>query len=327
MAGLLHAHGYQLVERGEDADLWVLNSCTVKNPSEASLNNAIDRAKALGKHLVVAGCVPQASPSAYGAYSILGVQQIDRVVEVVEETLKGHTVRLLKERKTEGRKLGGAALALPKIRRNALIEIVPINTGCLNQCTYCKTKHARGDLGSYHPDEIVARVAQVLDEGVVEVWLTSEDTGAYGRDIGATLPDLLLRIADVMRPGTRLRLGMTNPPYILEHLAALVPVFMHPRVYRFLHVPVQAASDRVLAAMKREYTRADFCDVVDYLREHVPGITIATDVICGFPTETAEEFDETLALLAQYEFPVVNISQVRIAADIMPFHAGHAWMW
>lgn len=163
MAGLLHAYGYRLVDRGEDADLWVLNSCTVKNPSETSLNNAIERAKALGKHVVVAGCVPQAAPKGYSEYSILGVQQIDRVVEVVEETLKGHTVRLLRERREEGRKQGGAALALPKIRRNKLIEIIPINTGCLNQCTYCKTKHARGDLGSYHPDEIVGRVVQVLD--------------------------------------------------------------------------------------------------------------------------------------------------------------------
>lgn len=112
---------------------------------------------------------------------MIGVQQIDRIVEVVEETLKGNSVRFMGQKKESGKKLGGASLALPKIRRNPLIEIVAVNTGCLNQCTYCKTKHARGDLGSYPPEEIVERVKQAFEEGVCELWLTSEDTGTYGK--------------------------------------------------------------------------------------------------------------------------------------------------
>lgn len=123
--------------------------------------------------------MPQGAPKAsfVQGLSIIGVQQIDRVVEVVEETLKGNTVRLLGTKKQNGKKIGGASLLLPKVRRNPLIEIIAINTGCLNQCTYCKTKHARGDLGSYPPEEIVARAKQAFQEGVVEIWLTSEDTG------------------------------------------------------------------------------------------------------------------------------------------------------
>jgi len=197
------------------------------------------------------------------------------------------------------RKGGGASLALPKVRRNPLIEIIAINTGCLNQviiislvctvvmttpphptppfkwkiwlypslklrlnnrcaykdifywllffdamtnwvfkdwlticdeklmwtyflqCTYCKTKHARGVLGSYPIDEIVARAKQSFEEGVIEIWLTSEDLGAYGRDIGVTLPDLLWKLVEVIPENCRLRLGMTNPPYILDHLVPL----------------------------------------------------------------------------------------------------------
>lgn len=141
--------------------------------------NDIEAAKQSGKLLVLAGCVPQGAPkSAFvQGQSIIGVQQIDRVVEVVEETLKGNTVKLLGTKKKNGKKAGGASLLLPKVRRNPLIEIIAINTGCLNQCTYCKTKHARGDLGSYPPEEIVARAKQAFEEGVVEIWLTSEDTG------------------------------------------------------------------------------------------------------------------------------------------------------
>ena len=124
---------------------------------------------------MAAGCVSQGRPGAdyLKGLSIIGVQQIDRVVEVVEETLKGNSVRLLGSKRAEGRKVGGAPLDLPKVRRNPLIEIIAVNTGCLNQCTYCKTKHARGELGSYPPEEIVKRAEQSFNEGVVEIWLTS----------------------------------------------------------------------------------------------------------------------------------------------------------
>ncbi|CAH0693919.1 unnamed protein product [Spodoptera exigua] len=312
MAGLLAANGYKLTEDKFAAQLWLLNSCTVKSPSEDHFKNEIELGQSKGIHVVVAGCVPQGAPRAnyLTGLSVVGVQQIDRIVEIVEETLKGHTVRLFGQKKTgEGRKAGGASLLLPKVRKNPLIEIIPINTGCLNQCTYCKTKHARGELGSYPPEEIVERARQSFTEGVCEIWLTSEDTGTYGRDIGTSLPELLWKLVEVIPEGCRLRLGMTNPPYILEHLAEVAKIMHHPRVYKFLHVPVQSGSDQVLSDMKREYTRADFEKVVDFLREKVPGITIATDIICGFPGETEEDFEDTMKLCDKYRFPSLFINQ------------------
>ena len=113
-----------------------------------------------------------------------------------------------------------------------------------------------------------------MQEGVVEIWLTSEDTGAYGRDIGVTLPDLLNELIKVIPEGCRLRLGMTNPPYILDHLEAIAKIMNSDRVYKFLHVPIQSGSDAVLSDMKREYTADDFSRVVNVLRQKVPGITI-----------------------------------------------------
>ncbi|CAH1240791.1 threonylcarbamoyladenosine tRNA methylthiotransferase-like isoform X2 [Branchiostoma lanceolatum] len=311
MAGQLAAYGYRITDTPSAADLWLLNSCTVKNPAEDHFRNTITRAQKDDKKVVVAGCVPQGQPrSKYlKGLSVIGVQQIDRVVEVVEETLKGHSVRLFGQKKDHGKKLGGAKLDLPKIRKNPLIEIIAINTGCLNQCTYCKTKHARGELGSYPPDEIVSRARQSFEEGVVEIWLTSEDTGAYGKDIGVTLPELLWRLVEVIPEGCMLRVGMTNPPYILEHLEEMAKILSHPRVYAFLHVPVQAASDSVLMDMRREYCLADFKQVINFLKERVPAVTIATDVICGFPTETAEDFEETLQLVEEYKFPSLFINQ------------------
>uniref|UniRef100_A0A670XV88 tRNA-t(6)A37 methylthiotransferase n=2 Tax=Pseudonaja textilis TaxID=8673 RepID=A0A670XV88_PSETE len=311
MAGQLAAYGYSITENAAEADLWLLNSCTVKSPAEDHFRNSIKKAQEGKKKVVLAGCVPQAQPRQdyLQGLSIIGVQQIDRVVEVVEETIKGHSVRLLGQKKDNGKRLGGARLDLPKIRKNPLIEIISINTGCLNACTYCKTKHARGELASYPIEELVNRGKQSFQEGVCEIWLTSEDTGAYGRDIGTDLPTLLWKLVEVIPEGAMLRLGMTNPPYILEHLEEMAKILNHPRVYAFLHVPVQSASDSVLMDMKREYCVADFKHVVDFLKTRVPGITIATDIICGFPGETDEDFQETMKLVEEYRFPSLFINQ------------------
>lgn len=311
MAGILQSYGYNLTSDKDQADLILLNSCTVKTPSEDTFRNEIQHGKDNGQHVVVAGCVPQGAPKSeyLSGVSIIGVQQIDRVVEVVESALQGHTVRLLQQKKEAGKRVAGPKLSLPKVRKNALVEIIPINSGCLNQCTYCKTKHARGDLVSYPPDEIVDRARQAFDEGCCEIWLTSEDTGTYGRDIGSSLPELLWKLVEVIPDGCMLRVGMTNPPYILEHLSEMAKILQHPRVYGFLHVPVQSGSDSVLGEMKREYNREEFERVVTYLREQVPGVTIATDIICGFPGETEVDFEESMTLCAHYKFPSLFINQ------------------
>ncbi|KAJ4842050.1 hypothetical protein Tsubulata_037966 [Turnera subulata] len=306
MAGQLSSFGYSLSDYPEEADLWLINTCTVKSPSQSAMDTIISKGKASKKPLVVAGCVPQGSRNLkeLEGVSVVGVQQIDRVVEVVEETLKGHEVRLL-NRKTL------PALDLPKVRKNKFVEILPINVGCLGACTYCKTKHARGHLGSYTVDSLAGRVRTVVADGVKEIWLSSEDTGAYGRDIGVNLPILLNAIVAELPPdsSTMLRIGMTNPPFILEHLKEIAEVMRHPCVYSFLHVPVQSGSDAILTAMNREYTVDEFRTVVDTLTELVPGMQIATDIICGFPGETDEDFAQTVSLIEEYKFAQVHISQ------------------
>jgi len=202
MMGLLVDYGYKLVEEFTDSDVCIINSCTVKNPSQDAFVNYVSNAKKTGKKVVVAGCVPQGDRNIKGLEdcSMIGVTQIDRIVEVVEESLKGNNVKLLAKKELP-------ALDLPKIRRNELIEIVPINTGCLGSCTYCKTKHARGKLGSYTPEAIVNSCLKACKEGVKEIWLTSEDTGAYGRDINTDLPSLVMEILKNIPEDTMIRIG------------------------------------------------------------------------------------------------------------------------
>jgi len=306
MAGQLAAYGYDLVDKAEDADAWLVNTCTVKNPSQSAMNTVIERGKAANKAMVIAGCVPQGDKGAKELkdVSLLGVTQIDRVVEAMERTLAGDTVRMLEKKALP-------TLDLPKVRRNEFVEILPLSTGCLGACTYCKTKHARGDLGSYEISALVSRVEQAISEGVSEIWLSSEDTGAYGIDLGTDVAALFRAITEVLPTdgSVMLRLGMTNPPYILAHLDAVAEAMRHPAVYTWMHIPVQSGSNAVLDAMKREYTVEEFRKVCDTLLEAVPGMVIATDIICGFPGETDEQWKETMDLIKHYEFPEVHISQ------------------
>jgi threonylcarbamoyladenosine tRNA methylthiotransferase CDKAL1 len=321
MCGLLASEGYEVSTDRADADAadaWVVNSCTVKDPSQAAFMKEVRRGMKDGKAVVVSGCIPQGErglvkkqggrkpPELDGASSV-GIKQIGRVNEAVAAALRGETFHALGSGPLP-------SLELPKVRANALVEIVPLSSGCLGACAYCKTRHARGALGSYALADIVARVDGALADGVGEVWLSSEDTGAYGIDLGTSLGALLEALLPVLEahPHGMLRVGMTNPPYVLDQLEVLGRCLNHAQVYAFLHVPVQSGSDAVLAKdrMNREYTVADFRAVVDGLASRVDGgLSLMTDVICGFPGETDGDFDATYALVEDYAFGLINISQ------------------
>lgn len=311
MEGMLSSYGYRIADKPEDADLWLLNSCTVKDPSQSTFMNLVNKGKDNNIPVVVAGCVPQGDKNipTLKDVSVVGISQIDRVVEAVEKTLNGENVKML-EKKALPR------LDLPKVRKNKLVEIIPLSTGCLGSCTYCKTKHARGVLGSYSLDAIVDRAKTAIKEGVSEIWLSSEDTGAYGIDLGTNIAVLLKALVNILpnekEDGTgcvMLRVGMTNPPYILEHLTSIAEVLNHPKVFSFLHIPVQAGSNRVLNGMNREYVVEEYIRIVDYLTDNVPGVTLATDIICGFPNERESDFEKTMKLIERHKLAITNISQ------------------
>ena len=304
MAGILASEGYEIVPTLESSDLAIINSCTVKSPSQAAFLNSVIKSKNFNKKIVVGGCVPQAERNLKGLEncSIVGVSQIDKINFIVEKTLEGNIVRFL-ENKTL------PSLLLPKIRRNKFIEIIPISQGCLGSCTYCKTKQARGKLISYPIKHIVQACKHAWENNAKELWITSEDTGVYGRDIGTNLPNLLVEILKDIPSDVMIRIGMANPPYILENVNSMIKVLNHPNVYSFIHIPVQSGSNAVLDKMLREYTIEEFNFLCDKFISGVKDITIATDIICGFPTETKENFEETLNLVEKYKFPVINISQ------------------
>jgi threonylcarbamoyladenosine tRNA methylthiotransferase CDKAL1 len=301
MAGLLSEAGHNLVDNKSNADIVIINTCSVKDPSEKKVFSELERHK---KPVIVAGCVPQADKKnpLLQNYSLLGVKQIHRVVELVELTLAGNKVQFL-ERKSD------LSLNLPRIRRNPLIEIIPVSSGCMGSCTFCKTKQARGGVVSFSEEDIVKQIRIGLNEGIKEVWLTSEDSGAYGLDIGTNLPNLMKKILLIERKDFKIRLGMINPEHVLNYIDDLIEIFKDDRLFKFIHVPVQSGNNKVLKEMNRPYSVEEFKEIISRLRTGVSNITISTDIICGFPDESDAEFEDTVNLVKDLKIPVVNISK------------------
>jgi MiaB-like tRNA modifying enzyme len=307
MMGLLQRSGFEIVPDPKHADLVVINGCSVKHLAEKKFFRAIAEWKKRGKNIVLAGCVTQAEPSyaktSLKDFSILGTKQLDNIVHVVEETLQGNVVHCIDAGKNEH-------LNLPRIRRNSMIGIVPISEGCLCDCSYCKARFARGKLVSYPPEAIVKHIITDINDGCREIWLTSQDCGAYGKDRGTSIIALLRAVLGI-KGNFIVRLGMMNPNFALEYVDDIVDIFQHSkgRLFRFIHIPVQSGNDRILGLMRRKYKTAEFVKVCETLRKAMPDITIATDVICGFPTETEEEFNESLELIKRIRPDVLNISR------------------
>lgn len=169
-------------------------------------------------------------------------------------------------------------------------------------------KLVKGTVFSYPEDELVREAASLISQGAKEIWLTSTDNAAYGRDAKTTLPSLIRRLSSL--PGDfKIRLGMMNPLLTKRDLEDLVECLRLDKVFKFLHLPVQSGSDRILKVMQRGYTNSEFEVMVDQVRRAVPEITLSTDIIVGFPTETEEEFRESMALVERVKPDVLNLSR------------------
>jgi len=300
MAGILSESGFKIVYSLDEADLVIINSCIVKGPTQ---NKIIHRVKEIKEHkkVILAGCMPQAFPDQLKMVSKIGTYQLNSIVDVVNATLAGHVVTLIAEDDNE-------RLNLPLIRSNSLVGIIPIARGCLGNCAFCITKKARGNLKSYSEESIIRQAKSLISSGVKELWLTAQDCGAYGKDIGSNLP-ALLNLLTKLDGDFMIRIGMMNPNNVKDFLEELIEVYMDKKVFRFIHLPVQSGSNSVLKKMNRKYTVEEFKNIVNTLRQNISNLTIATDVICGFPTETKEEFSETVELVSSLKFDIVNISR------------------
>lgn len=305
--GYLSNYGYIIENIPEKSDVIIINTCGVKKPTE---DRIINRLKTLGKlniPIIIAGCLPKINLPAIKASipnyaAILDPYSVDNIIQALDYIKKGYYGAKFFAKKTP------IKVSLPEKRINNLIKIVPISEGCLGDCAYCCTRFARGRLFSFPIENITEEVNRAISEGVTEIWITGQDTGSYGKDIGLRLTDLLTDLIEI-KEDFRIRLGMMNPNYAKEMIEELVSIYQNKKIYKFLHVPIQSGSDRVLELMNRQYEVLEVEEIIKRFRKSFSDMTIATDVIVGFPTESEVDFNRTIEFVNKARPDIVNISK------------------
>ncbi len=284
--------GYEPADSVDDADIVVLNTCTVVETTEKRMLSRISELKRQGKRIVVTGCMAQVQPKRIRIRlpdsPIVRFEEYGRFRDIVSDSF--------------------GCQGSPIVLDTGTDAILPIAQGCLGRCSYCITKFARGDLRSYPADDLLRRYDSFLEGGAREILITAQDTSSYGRDTNTNLPALIRSMLE--REGDyRIRLGMTNPDSLARVSQGILELMDDERMYRFVHIPVQSGSDAVLGRMRRRYTVSQFMELVDELRSGCPDISIATDMICGFPGETDEDHAKSVELIRDLRADTVNITR------------------
>ncbi len=293
-----------LIEKGlkysepEDADIIIINTCTVKTPSEY---HAIKLVKTYSnKKLILTGCLVQHKPEMFENYPLVGVDNIDRIYEVVVDLMNNKIDKFLERRFIN-------KLTLPSAEQYP-IKYVILQEGCLWNCIYCATKIARGNIRSYPPELIYKEVRDAKLKNLKIIYFTGTDLATYGYDLGINLADLLYGLKEI-KGEYYVRVGMANPGILNKFFDKLLDAYDYDNIFKFFHIPVQSGSDEVLKTMGRGYTIKEFIEIIEKIRKKYYEASIATDIIVGFPTENEEDFKKTLELVENIKFDVINISK------------------
>ena len=310
MKNILISNGHEIVSLPEDAEVIVVNTCTVRLDTEQRILKRLNQLKKLLNNnnkikLIVAGCMAAAQPytvtKVVPEASLISPQNITRIHEVVEKP--GRIIMIGNERDT--------TLLCPLVE--GFTAVIPIAEGCLGNCSFCITKIARRKLRSYKPDLVIKAVQEAVSRGAIEIDLTAQDTAAYGVDLGITrLPDLLEAVVEKVRGNYMLRIGMANPDNLLPILDKLIEVMKHPNIFKYVHIPLQSGSDKVLKIMRRKYTYDDYRFLVREIRKKIPEVQLATDIIVGHPGEDEEDFQLTLKAIEELIPDKVHVAQYTI---------------
>jgi MiaB-like tRNA modifying enzyme len=307
MAGLLQEKSHQLVDKPEDAWLIIVNSCYVKQPTEQKvINRLINLQREFPqKKLIIGGCMVEIDQAKMEKIAPeagwIGPHQIKKIPEVVKSFLDGNIPRLTGVESV-------CKVSLPKKRASKFTDIIQICEGCDGLCSYCCTRIARGNLHSYPLDLIKEEARKAVEEGCVELQLTAQDTASYGKDTGTSLSELINYVTSI-GGDFRVRIGMMNPKSVLEDVDKLLKAFNSEKVYKFLHLPLQSGDNQVLLDMNRCHTVEEFKFIVSRFREEIPDISLATDIIVGYPTEDEQAFKNTLKTIKEVKPDFLHISK------------------
>lgn len=300
--------GYKVVDFAEEADVYLINTCTVTNLGDRKSRQMIRRAAKRNPHakIVVMGCLAQTAPEEVvaleGVTLVVGTAGRGRILEEIEALERGDQASLVDDifQITEFEDLP----ALDFLGRTR--ATLKIQDGCNQFCTYCRVPYARGRSRSRQRESVLEQVDQLVEAGFAEIVLTGIHLGLYGQDLHPplSLAQISKEIADT--PGlVRLRISSVDPHEVTDELLDLVA--NHPVLCRHLHIPLQSGSNQVLQRMKRNYSSEDFREIVQEIHKHIPEVAITTDVMVGFPGETEEDFLQTMELVREVAFSKIHV--------------------
>lgn len=309
MADLLNStHGLELTEIPEEADVLLLNTCSIREKAQEKVFHQLGRWKELKKHkpglvIGVGGCVASQEGEHIRTRApyvdiIFGPQTLHRLPEMINQ-IRGGKSAVVDISFPEIEKFD----RLPEPRAEGPTAFVSIMEGCNKYCSFCVVPYTRGEEVSRPVDDVLFEIAQLAEQGVREVNLLGQNVNAYR---GATHDDGICTFAELLRLVAaidgidRLRFTTSHP---IEFTDDIIDVYRDtPELVSFLHLPVQSGSDRVLSMMKRNHTALEYKSIIRKLRAVRPEIQISSDFIVGFPGETAEDFEQTMNLIAQVNF-------------------------
>jgi len=280
--------GFELVDREEEADVIVVNSCAVTSKAERDMRNAIYRAKRLSPQakIILTGCYPQVYGEMKGVDLVLGIREREEITSYMDK--EGVFVSPASELKE---------ISSPyEWHQEGTRAFLKIQDGCDNFCSYCIVPFARGKPRSLHPESVLSALKKFASMGYKEVVLTGIRLGAYGRDMEpqTSLADLIERI-EIERPVERIRLSSVEPDDIEDKFIEVVK--NSKIIAKHLHIPLQSPFDSLLKLMGRKYSFSEFSGIVKNIKEEMENFCIGTDIIVGFPGEEDENFDKGYELL------------------------------
>jgi threonylcarbamoyladenosine tRNA methylthiotransferase CDKAL1 len=307
---ILSENGYHKRELA-DSKFVIINTCAVKHTTEAKILFFIEKLVNLYPHkiFIITGCLPQIEKKMS--------EKINRIIQPNGFILHPHDIgdilNIFKKCRnetgliTENKNNRDKSVLLPKSNLKSKIGIIQISEGCNNQCSYCCTTNARGSLVSFNFENLINQFQTLLSQGIIEYHLTSQDLGNYNNK-GKLLHELLRKISEI-KGNFKIRLGMLNPDYLINNITEFMKIFNDQRFYRFLHLPIQSASNNVLKTMKRNYKIEEVDKIIRVIRNYDENFTFGTDIIVGFPTESSEDFLKTLTYIEKWRPHVLNISK------------------
>ena len=305
MKGLVKQAGLNITLNPEFADLIIINSCIVKQPTQEKIRRRVFDFLKQRKKIILAGCMPRLNKNILQKSNLflLDTCHIKDLINLIQDiTNKNYdSEKYLKSRNE-------VKVDLPKISSEKYIGITQISEGCLGECSYCIVRLAKGKLFSYPKEKIINSIKKDIESGCKEIWLTSQDNAAYGTEEGKYLLPELLRDILKLNGNFLIRLGMMNPNNIKKILPELIEMYKHPKMFKFLHIPIQSGSNRILEAMNRFYNREDVLKIIKEFKKQIPNITISTDIIVGFPGETEKDFQDTINIIEKIKPEVLNRS-------------------